>query len=283
MLQSTLNIHKSEKVDESFYFDKKSLYDLVLRAEGSYFQACAYSRDRLKYVMLADFEMLETEVPLKEILQQTDFLQRDYEHVVYIHNTPKFLISPLALHNDKLVDESFKVFQESTVHEIVMRSKIPMLDAVVDFSIDSSVAAALKLKFSGLQIVHQASAMMAYIGQLGPQGVQLFMHVNKQSMDVCLMHDNTCLLYNQFAFSSDEEFLYFPVYIAEQYGIEPKDLPMVCMGQITESEQRFQGLSKRFHHIQFAARDKRFQYAHRIEEQEDMHTYQPLFSAISCV
>ena len=111
----------------------------------------------------------------------------------------------------------------------------------------------------------------------------MFIHINTNSIDVALMHNTSCLLYNQYSFGTPEEMIYYPLYIAEQYNIKPENLSLVLFGRVAEDNEYTEIVKNYFNRTMLAPKDQRFQYAHRIEEHSSMSNFTTLYTALSCV
>src|SRR5690606_31985944 len=98
MSQSLLaSVSKIEKVDESFYFDKKATLHLNFTFDQNYFRAVVFNADRNKFVLQAEFESDDIPMAMKEIVEKTDFLQKEFETVRYICHSPISTLIPEVL------------------------------------------------------------------------------------------------------------------------------------------------------------------------------------------
>lgn len=280
--QNTLNIHKIERVDESFYFDKKATYDLIFKFNGNKFQAVSYNRDREKFVLQAEFQRIEGFRQYKEVLFQTDFLEYEFNKVFYISTSKTHALVP-APFSDVNSDELLLEFQnESEEITKILKSDIQLLNAKMVFAQDVQELALVRSKFPEVNVLHSSACLFKYIQHLSFTGHAMFLNFNEDNFELILMHNRNCILYNIYSFETIEDLIYFPLFIAEQFGISKADLQIILLGDIEANDEKYAILKEHFQQIFFAPIDKNFEYTYRIEKDKSIHRFAHLYSALLC-
>jgi hypothetical protein len=280
--QNTLNIHKIEKVDESFYFDKKATYDLIFKFNGNKFQALAYNRDREKFVLQVEFQNIEGFKQYKEVLFKTDFLEYDFNKVYYISSAATHAIVPMPF-SDVNTDELLLEFQNTNeVFSKTQKNEIQLLNSNIVYALDVQELALIRSKFSDVNIIHSAATLFKYIQHLSFAGYAMFLNVNEDHYELVLMHNKNCILYNIYKFEKAEDFIYYPLFIAEQFGIAKSDIQMVLFGDIEQNDEKHEALKQYFSQIFFAPIDKSFEYSYKIEQDSNIHRFANLHAALIC-
>ena len=194
--QNTLNIHKIERVDESFYFDKKATYDLIFKFNGNKFQAVSYNRDREKFVLQAEFQHIDGFKQYKEVLFQTDFLEYEFNKVYYISSSKKHALVPVPF-SDVNTDELLLEFQNvNDEFSKVMKTDIQMLSAKIVFAQDVQELALVRSKFAEVNVLHSSACLFKYIQHLSFSGHAMFLNFNEDNFELVLMQNRNCILYN---------------------------------------------------------------------------------------
>lgn len=280
--QNTLNIHKIERVDESFYFDKKAAYDLIFKFNGNKFQAVSYNRDREKFVLQAEFQRIDGFKQYKEVLFQTDFLEYEFNKVYYISSSNVHALVPTPF-SDSNTDELMLDFQNVN-EEIskVMSSDLPMINAKMVFAQDVQELALVRSKFPDLKVMHSSACLFKYIQHLSFSGHAMFLNFNEHNFELVLMHNRNCILYNYYSFESLEDLIYFPLFISEQFGISKSDMQIILLGDIEDGDEKHSLLKEYFNQLFFAPIDKTFEYTYRIERDTNIHRFAQLYSALLC-
>lgn len=280
--QITLNIKKLERVDESFYFDKHSTYDLIFKFNGNKFQAVSYNKERQKFVLQAEFHLLDGVKQYKEVLNQTDFLQRDFENVYYVSSSPIHALVPDAFFDANKTEELI-AFQNTDVdlHKIVY-SNIALLNAKMVYAMDIQELALIRSKFPDLKLLHSSACIFKYIQHLNYAGHAMFINFNEDQFELAVMHHKNCILYNTYKFNTIEDFIYFPLFITEQFGISKSNMQIILFGDVEQEDEKHQALMKYFSSVYFANIDKRFEYANRIEKDQSIHRFANLYHAMIC-
>lgn len=280
--QNTLNIHKIERVDESFYFDKKATYDLIFKFNGNKFQAVSYNRDREKFVLQAEFQRIDGFKQYKEVLFQTDFLEYEFNKVLYISSSKTHALVPTPF-SDVNTDELLLDFQNTNEEfNKVLKSDIQLLNAKMVFAQDVQELALVRSKFADVQVLHSSACLFKYIQHLSFSGHAMFLNFNENDFELVLMHNRNCILYNYYSFESLEDLIYFPLFIAEQFGISKADLQIILLGDIEADDEKHTILKEYFQQIFFAPIDKTFEYTYRIERDPNIHRFAQLYSALLC-
>ncbi len=284
MNQLLHTVTKSERVDESFYFDTKSSYQLTIQIEDGYFKAVAYSNEREKFVMQADFKFDNEESTLQEIIEKTDFLHRDYVDVRCIINSAQHTLipKPLFSKNDSELWLSFNA--NLAPDHIIYHNFIPAIDSYVVYGIRSTIVAMVRRKFPEVKFIHTASTLVSYSINHFRSTTQptLLINAHSNTLDVCLIKENKLLLFNSYSFQSPEDFIYYPLFITEQFQLNTENLLVKVSGLINKEMNEFQMLWKYFQFVDFCGKDSRSEYSYRLDGEMNTHQFLTLFAARLC-
>ena len=279
--QNNVNIHKIERVDESFYFDTKSIYDLVINYDGERFQCVSYSAERKKFVLQAEFTV-PNEYTLRDVLTYTDIIKRDFRDVHYLCSTSVQSIVPDAFYDDQLAEELVSFHNTLAPEHLLYKNQLNQLQSQLVFGIRPEEIESVKARFPEVKFTHTAAALLNYLGQLAFSGKLMLVHFHQTAIEVVLMNSKECLLYNKFELKSKEDVMPILVQLAEQFGLTPDKLQVLLSGDIEIGSEMETHVKNYFQKVYFAPRDRRFQYTYRIEDDPQAHKFIALYAASLC-
>jgi hypothetical protein len=279
--QNNVNIHKIERVDESFYFDTKSIYDLVIYYDAERFQCVAYSAERSKFVLQAEFTV-PAQLSLRDVLTHTDIIKRDFRTVHYITNSKIQSIIPDVFYDDTTA-EQIVGFQNALVPEhLLYKNNINLLQSQLVFATHPAEIADVWSRFPEVKITHSGAALLNYLSALAYQGELLMIHYHQSSIELILMQGKSCLLYNQFDLANKEDIMLILTQLIEQFNLDASTLQVLLSGDIVINSIEEKIIKNCFNKVFYAPRDKRFSYTYRIEDDPQAHKFIALYAASLC-
>lgn len=278
---NNVNIHKIERVDESFYFDTKSIYDLVINFDGEIFQCISFSEERNKFVLQAEFTV-PSSLSLRDVLTQTDIIKRDFRKVHYICNSKLQSIIPDAFYEDEIAEEIVGLNNTLAPEHLLYKNQLELLQSQLVFGITPIEIADVRSRFSEVKFTHSGAALINYLSALAFQGYLLMLHFHQSKVELILMKGKTCLLYNQYDFEMKEDIVSILMQIVEQFKLSADSLQVLLSGNINKNSADEEMLKKYFNKVFFAPRDRRFNYTYRIEDDAEPHKFIALYAASLC-
>lgn len=279
--QNNVNIHKIERVDESFYFDTKSIYDLVIHYDAERFQCVSYSAERNKFVLQAEFTVPD-ELSLRDVLTHTDIIKREFRNVHYISSSKIQSIIPDAFYDDAIAEQIVGFQNALAAEHLLYKNQLDLLQSQLVFAIDPVEIAAVRSRFPDVKFTHSGAALLNYLSALAFQGKLLMVHYHQSSIEIILMQGKSCLLYNQFELTSKEDIIPILTQLLEQFSLDASKLQVLLSGDIELNSEEEKNIKRYFSKVFFAPRDKRFAYTYRIEDDPQAHKFIALYAASLC-
>lgn len=278
---NNVNIHKIERVDESFYFDTKSIYDLVINYDGDIFQCVSFSAERNKFVLQAEFTV-PSELSLRDVLVHTDIIKREFRTVHYICNSNLQSIIPDAFYEDDIAEEIVGFNNALAPEHLLYKNQLELLQSQLVFGITPTEISDVRSRFPEVKFTHSGAALINYLSALAFQGHLMLLHYHKTKLELVLMKGKTCLLYNQYEFDKKEDVIALLLQIIEQFNLKIDELQVLLSGDILRNSDDENLLKNYFPKMFFAPRDRRFQYTYRIEDDAEAHKFIALYAASLC-
>src|SRR5690606_24247613 len=98
----------------------------------------------------------------------------------------------------------------------------------------------------------------------GSGGGQLCLNAEGRYMEIAFLVDGSLQLYNRFDFENADQFIYFPLFVCKQLGLDPAETPLVLFGVIDESSELYKRLYACFRHVDFGELPSQFRYSKRL-------------------
>jgi hypothetical protein len=108
---------------------------------------------------------------------------------------------------------------------VVMTAEIPGTDIVSIYAADKKMLDFINRLFDFPEIIHTSNVLVAFLMQAHKNHLeddQLFGYVSGQMLELVRFTGGKPEFYNQFEFKSDEDFIYYLLFIAGQLGINPE-------------------------------------------------------------
>ena len=165
--------------------------------------------------------------------------------------SPAFTLVPGFIYEDASAEELL------TFNAGVKPSESVLIDDLVHQKIRLiySLPKDLVSKFSGFrdtEIHHSMKGLLEFlINEKTAQQSNFTVYVQSNSFQVIYVRDKVLRFCNSFAYSSQEDFLYYFLFICNQLHLDPEKLRVMIMGEILQDSALFHLINKYVRHIAF--------------------------------
>ncbi len=112
-------------------------------------------------------------------------------------------------------------------------------------------------------------------------GKKVFLHVRNNYIDIVILEEDGLLFYNTFEYVTQEDLLYYLLYVFENQKLNPEEVPLVITGNIEKTSQVFELIKTYIRNISFGARIEAFSYSYLFDTMPK-HQQAYLFDAFLC-
>ncbi len=277
------SIRKKERIDESYHFDTKTTFNLGLESYGNMLRAVVYNNEREKFVLQAEFEHEDMQHSLREVLEKTDIFQKDFQTVRYRVITPVFTLIPEELFEKGREEEYLSFSNNVAPDHFVFSNHLEVANAYMVFALRATEMSLMRSRFNTVQFIHSGSALIEAVMRISKnqQGVRMYIYTGPDYIEIVLADEGQLKFYNRFAYQNSEDFIYYPLFVCEQLGLNPEQLELFLMGDIGKSSPHYQMIYRYFRHVDFVPRLDGLSYSYRLEE-HDAHRFFHLYSLELC-
>ncbi|HHD82664.1 MAG TPA: DUF3822 family protein, partial [Bacteroidetes bacterium] len=221
---------------------------------------------------------------LRNIFKKDEFLTRKYKSSSYFYITDKSTLVPSPLFNKDKIKEYLMFNHPLEEHNKIFYNQIKNAGTYTVYSIPVNICEILDKQFPGIKNYHQSVPFIEQIllkNQPGEFDFSAFINVTPGIFDIAVSQSKKLILYNQFRFRNENDFIYFVLNIFEQLKLNPKKTLLLLSGEITKTSKYYESLKKYIKSIRFEKRDNQFTYSYTFNQIAE-HTFIPLQNLYSC-
>ncbi len=182
--------------------------------------------------------------------------KKDYKHVYINYFDSKFTLCPTNFYNPEN-NRTLLEFNSGSTNEKVLLVDDINTDIKLIYSIGEELKSTFDLVFPHHQIKHTLTVLSKLILQteeLINENIVLYIH--KNYIEITVKTGSQLLLANQFSIKTEEDMLYYVLFILEQYQLNPLTVHVTVAGNIDSTARTIQLLKKYIKHIRLATGNK---------------------------
>ena len=175
---------------------------------------------------------------LKEHLSSNKLFQQDFKDVTVIHDNALATLVPKSLFNknnlsdylkfnSKILNNDFITFDELSQNEII-NVYVPYVN-INNFIFDT---------YGTFEYNHYSTLLINTLFEIHDGGTNASMYVNIRSnhFEIVILKNKELILFNSFEYKTEEDFVYYILFTAEQLLLDPETFPLTLMGKINKND-----------------------------------------------
>jgi hypothetical protein len=275
--------------DEAFKKAGTSDYKITLTFSTDGLSFCCFDTITHKYLSIESvgFKSSPEQVNLElveEFLNENDWLKNKFESFRLLYETTKSTLIPAPLFEqgdqDYYASLNFKISDS----DIILFDKLSHLDAYNLYPIPSKIKNKLLLLFSGCVLSSHSSCfietLLIMFKHLSDEK-RIFVNVRTSYLDIVILEGKNLRFFNSFYFKTNEDFIYYVLFVMEQLNINPKKVELFFSGLINKNSRLFEMAYKYVAQIHFLSLPESFTYSYIFNDIPGHH-YFNLLSAGLC-
>lgn len=257
--------------DETLNINSTSSYQLSMQAGVDGFSYSILDSGRNKYIALKHvpltFEDMIHESYCKkitDIIDADEYLNCKYKSVRFMINTQQSTLVPETLFDKESLSSFFNFNHTLHEAETLHYNKLKNTDAFCIFALPFHLVETIYMRFANAKLFNQTSVfidnnLIRYKAKGNKQKV--FINISCTFFDIMITNGSHLHLYNNFAFKTNEECVYFIMYIFDQLNISPESTELITSG-LTQNCVLHSKIKKFIKNIVFEKRDNSFLYSY---------------------
>ena len=276
--------------DDLLNKDRTENYKLSIRLSPDGFSFCTLDEHKNKYLSLESYSIKPPRSNeeyiglLNDIIESANFLKQRFKSVHLLYENNHFTLIPDSLFNPEKKELYLHFNHEIDPSDKIAYNKLINLDAFNIYTMPASVNQWIKQTFPDAIVTHSISVLVEGI-LLNFKNANLektvFIQVRPTSFDVLYVKNNKVVFLNSFNYRTNEDFVYFLMYVLEQLQLNPEYITLQLIGGISEQSALYILISKYVKYCRFIDRNDSFLYS-RVFDQLPSHTFYNLLNLNQC-
>lgn len=242
-----------ELLDETLDLNRTESYHLSIQVclDGFLFSVLDPSTSR--YLGIKRYQFDRVKDPgyqydeIRAILDMDPFLQRTYEGVSCIFNDKRSTLLPAAIFEREQLKLYFEFNHLLNDLDELHYLNLNQIDAYLVFPVYSEIAALLMKRWLNTVFFQQAVPLIDSVMNASSEGIRLAgVNFNEDHFDIAVAENRKLLYHNNFSYRSDEDLLYFILFVFDKLALDQESCPLLISGEIDKFGERPQLLRKYF-------------------------------------
>ncbi|PWD98700.1 DUF3822 family protein [Marinilabilia rubra] len=277
-------------VDETYDTNITSSYFLSIQVNLDGFSFSTLDPVRNKYIQFKYFsfgKVNSDELPVlaEKIFEQNELLNLPYKKVFVLLPSPYSTLVPSGLFEEKEAGKWLSFTHQLPPEQKIVHSIMKMADAWNIFAAPKEMVDLFRRQFPDPRFFHQyvpmAETRLA-VSRPGAGRNQAIINLQKKYFDLVVLEKNNLKLCNSFEISSEEDLIYYTLFVFEQLQLSPSGIEVQLIGSHPDFNKIKQTLGKYIKHVKQPGLPGGFQYSYLFKEVSG-HKFHNLLSMASCV
>lgn len=205
-----------------------------------------------------------------------------HQNTVSITNTHSTLV-PDPLFDAERKADYLKFVQGEKLGQNLRSDQLINLKAHNVYAMPVALEERIRKEYPDAGIRHFSSALVDGLSLHHKQteGDVVSLNIQHSHFEVLHFQDGQLKLYNSYAYSTSEDFIYYTLFSMEQSGLNTDHCPVELYGRVDSESSLYQLLYKYVRHISFGQRPQLLKYSHALDTLPKGYYYQ-LFQQFLC-
>jgi hypothetical protein len=265
------------KIDASFGEGNLLSYDIVLQVTE---RSCAYSifdHYNNRFIVLESYND-----PLSAVTERNPWLKNPVRSLKVILENNRSTLIPFALFEESEKETYLNFTIESEAEENVLFDKLSGFEIVNVFGVDNTLYDQITRSFPEAKTCHISTHLIETIWLNYKNLItdkRIFIHVREGAFNMMVFEKKQLLYSNAFHFMAPEDFVYFVIFVMEQFNLNPEEVQVTLLGNIHTKSPDFDLIFKYVRNIDFAARSESINYSYVFDDVPG-HTFYTLLNPL---
>ncbi|MFQ3296821.1 MAG: hypothetical protein ACI9WV_000430 [Patiriisocius sp.] len=170
---------------------------------------------------------------IKEIFKNDIQLQNDFISVKVIHQNNLSVLVPNRFFNEKDLASYLNFNIKKLAIDFITFDDLKQLDSKNIYVPYVNINNYLFQNFGEFEYQHHSTVLIEKLLKIeAKKEKKMHVNVSKTTLDIVVVENSKLLLFNTFSFNSEEDFIYYILFVAEQLNLDTKEFPLYFTGKI---------------------------------------------------
>lgn len=275
-----------ELFDETLDINSTENYELALQVSPDELSFCLLDTIRNKFVLIRSFKPEDNKYfnidALRDLINNDDFLTKNYKKVSIVIPSAKFTIVPAPLFDPGKKEEYYTFNHLKGEADLIFANKLTDPDAFIVFAIDRHLYEMVNTFFRGANPVHHLKPLFNQISHIRKSIHENYIHVHveRDYFNLIIFGSNQLRFCNTYNYRNISDILYFVLSAFKKLDIKQEET--VYFSGLTE---KYDDISSNFsiyiRNIKFAEPVGNFTFSYVFNDTE-LHKFLNLFTIVNC-
>jgi hypothetical protein len=273
--------------DETFQPGRPEIYELYLYIDDEEFSFAAAEKQSKKFVALETWKAKPGASPEETLTAAYSgsliLSAGKYRKVVCCSGFRNSTLIPNPLYDPYSAEEQLRFTCSIPQGYEILTDELRQLEARNVFSISSEIHHTIASWFQNCEFHHISTALIEYLLSVNRNTSEEIVSVNVHLtfFEIIVTSGKKLIFYNSFSFSTEEEFIYYILFVLEQLHLNPATADLRFTGFITENDKTWSLTKKYIKQVTFGIRPDNYHYSYILDEVPP-HFHFNLFSQLVC-
>jgi len=234
---------------------------LLIELSDSLIQFCEFQTEQNKPLFLCNYPIenvinASLNEHLISAIKHFQISKKTYMHVYVNYFNQQFTLCPTSFY-DPGNNRSLLEFNTAAVSDKIICTDDINTDVKLIYAVDESLKSTLDLIFPNHQLKHTLTVLaklMLRAEELIKENITLQIHSNY--IEVIVKQEQKLVLANQFTITTNEDILYYVLFIIEQYQLNPLTANLTIVGNVESTSELVTSLKKYIKNVRLALGNK---------------------------
>ncbi|WP_299886449.1 DUF3822 family protein [uncultured Lacinutrix sp.] len=205
------------------------------------------------------FELLDT---VKHLFNTDIDLNGPFDKITVIHVNELATLVPKALFNEDAIADYLKLNSKILKTDYITYDTILSNESINVYVPYVNVNNFIYEKYGDFTFKHFSTILIESLLAIekNSNDTKLYINVNTNHFEIIALKEGKLLLYNTFEYITNNDFIYYILFTAEQLGFNPETLNLVFLGDIKEGDNLYNIVYKYIRHVSFGSRMDTFSF-----------------------
>lgn len=251
-------------IDEVFDKNNAGNYHLSVEINETYYASAILDLNEKKYIAFKNISFNKNNVDsILHILENDDFFMTGYQSVKVIIPSPKSTLVPTQLFKPEHAEDYLRFNHILEQKEEIEQNEWAVCKAQLIFSITTELKKIIKEKYSNIKFYHQSTALVnELLKNQGENEKFVAINVHSHFVDILIIENQKLLFHNTYQYNTAKDFLYFIIYVYNQFKLDTELMPLLVTGNIFESSEHYNLLKKYVKQIKLMELPQDYKYSY---------------------
>jgi hypothetical protein len=227
-------------IDDGFDINQISSYQLLIQYCERSFSFMIQDIRTTKFIAYKNY-WFEEPIPrseladqLRNLLNTENYLTQPFHSVRFLYIAPISVLVPSALFKKEDPGIYFNHSTSLSATDTIIFRKISSLDSYLLFPIPADLADQITFMLKDAQLICQGQPMIEEVIGVSrdKESNHVYANINPGIADLLIVQSGQLTLYNSFVINSAEDFVFFLLYLYDQFSLSQEECPISLSGYI---------------------------------------------------